>query len=67
MRVTTVFSTLFSWLFNRAYESFELGLLAAIAISIVGALALTLDPPMVAHWLDAPPWLAAALAWKWPG
>jgi uncharacterized membrane protein len=67
MRVTTVFSTLFSWLFNRAYESFELGLLAAIAISVVGALALTLDPPMVADWLDAPPWLAAALAWTWPG
>ena len=67
MRVTTLFSTLFSWLFNRAYESFELGLLAAIAISIVGALALTLDPSLVAHWLDAPPWLAAALAWTWPG
>jgi uncharacterized membrane protein len=66
MRVTTLFSTLFSWLFNRAYESFELGLLAAIAISIVGALALTLDSAVVAHWLDAPPWLAAALAWKWP-
>jgi len=67
MRVTTLFSTLFSWLFNRAYESFELGLLAAIAISIVGALALTVDPTMLARWLAAPPWLAAALAWKWPG
>jgi hypothetical protein len=53
--------------FNRAYESFELGLLAAIGISIIGALALTLDPSMVADWLDAPSWLAAALAWKWPG
>jgi uncharacterized membrane protein len=67
MRFATLFGTLFSWVFNRDYESFDLGLLFAIAISILGALALTLDPMMVAHWLDAPSWLAAALAWKWPG
>lgn len=67
MRCSTLFGTLSAWLFNRKHESFELGLLAAIALSLVGALALTLDPPTVTRWLDAPPWLATALAWKWPG
>lgn len=67
MRFTILFGILFAWLFNREHESFEIGLLAAIGISIVGALALTLDPATVAGWLDAPPWLAAALAWQWPG
>ena len=67
MRFATLFRTLFSWVFNRDYESFEIGLLLAIAVSLIGALALTLEPAMVARWLDAPPRLAAALAWTWPG
>jgi uncharacterized membrane protein len=66
MRFSTLFRTLFSWLLNRDHESFELGLLVAIAISLVGALALTLDPAFVVRALAAPPGLADALVWRWP-
>lgn len=66
MRFSTVFRTLFSWLLNREHESFDTGLLIAIFISTVGAFALAFDAPTVARWLDAPGWLAAAFAWRWP-
>ena len=66
MRFSTVFRTLFSWMLNREHESFEPNVLWAIAISIVGALALTIDAGWVVRMLDGPPWLAETLLWRWP-
>jgi len=66
MRFSTVFRTFFAWVFNREQESFDPSLLLAIAISTVGAFALAFDGATVAHWIDAPEWLAAILSWKWP-
>jgi uncharacterized membrane protein len=66
MRFANVFRTLFSWVFNREHEIFDTAVLGAIGISLVGGLALALNPNWVARTLDAPPWLAQALAWSWP-
>jgi uncharacterized membrane protein len=66
MRFSTVFRTFFAWVFNREQESFDPSLLLAIAISTVGAFALAFEGATVAHWIDAPEWLAAILSWKWP-
>ena len=66
MRFSNVFGTLFSWIFNREHETFDPRVLAAIGISIVGALALSLDAGMVMRWIGAPPWLAAAFTRSWP-
>ncbi len=66
MRFSNLFGVLFSWMLNREYEIFDPSVLAAIGISLVGALALSLDAGTVMSWLDAPPWLTAAFAWSWP-
>jgi drug/metabolite transporter (DMT)-like permease len=66
MRFTNVFVTLFAWFFNRNYEIFDAAVLGAIGISLIGGLALALDPAWVSRMIDAPPWLAGALAWTWP-
>lgn len=67
MRFANIFGTLFGWMFNRDYEIFDATVLAAIGLSVAGALLLSLDAGWVMRWLDAPPWLAAALLWSWPG
>jgi uncharacterized membrane protein len=65
MRFANVFGTLFSWILNRDYEIFDAGVLAAIGVSMLGAVALSIDPGTVAQWLDAWPRLAGALSWSW--
>jgi drug/metabolite transporter (DMT)-like permease len=66
MRFASVFATLFSWILNRDYEIFDAGVLSAIGVSMLGAVALSLDAGMLVRWLDAPPWLATAALWSWP-
>ncbi len=66
MRFSPVFRTMFSWVLNRDDEDFSAGVMWAIGISLVGALALGLDTHFVIRELAAPPWLAAFLSWTWP-
>ncbi len=66
MRFSPVFRTLFSWFLNRDHEDFSPGVMGAIGISLIGALALGLNTHYVIRVLDAPAWLAATLSWTWP-
>ncbi len=66
MRFSPVFRTMFSWVLNRDHEDFSPGVMWAIAISLVGALALGLDTQFFIRMIGAPGWLAAILAWTWP-
>jgi uncharacterized membrane protein len=66
MRISTVFRTLFAWMLNREEESFDAGVIAAIAISTLGAVAVSLNGAAIMQSLDAPSWLVAAFAWSWP-
>jgi drug/metabolite transporter (DMT)-like permease len=65
-RFGTIFGVFFAWFINREHEVFDRGVLAAIGISVLGGIALALDPSWVMQWLDAPPEVAKAFGWSWP-
>jgi drug/metabolite transporter (DMT)-like permease len=66
LRFQIIAGTVAGWFLNRSHESFDTGVLGAIAVSMIGAVFLALDGPAVMQWMDAPPWLAAVFAWRWP-
>jgi drug/metabolite transporter (DMT)-like permease len=66
MRFATVFGVLFSWLLNRQHEVFDPAVLGAIAVSMLGAVAISMDPSSVFGWLGSPDSLASAFQWQWP-
>lgn len=63
-RTSIVFRVVFSWVFNREHEVFGGGLLVGIAMSLIGAVALTLSTDIVQSMLS-PEW-ARYLAREWP-
>jgi drug/metabolite transporter (DMT)-like permease len=66
MRFSNIFGVLFSWILNRDHEVFDPSVLAAIAASVVGAMALSIDPGWLADFLGAPDSVRGVLAWSWP-
>jgi drug/metabolite transporter (DMT)-like permease len=65
-RLSIIFRVLFGWLLNRDHEVFGLGVLAAVAISMIGAVALTLDTEFILSLVPLPSFLAEAAGWRWP-
>ncbi len=61
-----VFRYLFSALINRDYEIFNVWVVAGIAITIVGSLALTLEAGIVLSLLPQSDWLRDMAQWRWP-
>lgn len=66
LRLTMVFSVVFSWVINRDHEVFGLRIVAGIVVSLVGALALTVNIEFLLSLLPLPDTVAAAARWKWP-
>jgi drug/metabolite transporter (DMT)-like permease len=66
MQFQVVFRTLFGWVINREHEVFSSGVIAAIVVSLIGAIFLSIDARAAIEWMNAPGWLRAALAWSWP-
>jgi drug/metabolite transporter (DMT)-like permease len=62
-RLSLVFRVLLSTLINREYEVFDARVVAGIAVSLLGALALTLSVDLVAEWVSLPRWV---FDWRWP-
>src|SRR4051812_17953230 len=50
MRFSNVLVIVFSWFMNRDYEVFDAGVIVAIGISMVGAVALSIDAPLLMQW-----------------
>lgn len=67
LRLTMVFSVVFSWMINRDHEVFGLRIVAGIVVSLVGALALTVNIEFLLALFSLPDSVAAAARWKWPG
>ena len=67
MRLSNVLVIVFSWFMNREYEIFDPGVIVAIGISMIGAVALGADTTWVIQVLEPGEGLARVLAWKWPG
>lgn len=63
-RLSAVFRVIFSWIFNRNHEVFTARVLISIAISVLGAVALTLSTDIVLSLL--PRELAEFLTFEWP-
>ncbi len=66
MRLTAVFRFWFAWFLNREHESFSKGVILATAVSLAGALLLTIDPDRLAGWLGLPEAARAVLRTQWP-
>ena len=63
-RLSVVFRVIFSWILNRDHEALGPGVLIGIAISVLGALALTVSDDLVASLIEGE--RAAMLTVEWP-
>ena len=66
-RLSVIFRLLFGWMINRDHEVFSIGVLGGIAVSLVGALALTLDVEISLSLVPLPDSIVEAAQWRWPG
>jgi uncharacterized membrane protein len=64
LQFSLLFRLLFSRLFNPEHEIFGWLVLAGVAASILGSLAVAADTDAVLRFLSLPEWLAAALRWR---
>ncbi len=65
-RLAVIFRLLFGWLINRDHEVFGIGVLGGIVVSLIGALALTLDTDFIVTLVPLPDLVIEAAGWRWP-
>jgi uncharacterized membrane protein len=65
-RLSLVFRLYFSRIINPEHELFGGRIVAATAVSLLGALALSVSADLVQAALPLPDWAKAALNWQWP-
>jgi drug/metabolite transporter (DMT)-like permease len=65
-RISMVFRIYFGWLLNRHHEVFGGKVYLGTAISLIGALALSLSTELVLTHVPLPDWAAAIARWHWP-
>lgn len=66
LRLQTLFRFYFSWMLTREHEVFDRHVILGTAISLAGALLLTLNVEAIASALALPDILVALLRWRWP-
>lgn len=66
MRMDMVFRYFFSWIINPEHEVFGLRIIGAMAVSLLGAMALTLSTDFVLSAVPLPDYLIDAARWQWP-
>ena len=64
--LSLMFRMIFGYFINREHERFERYIIVGIAVSLVGALALTVSSEFVLRHVDLPGWLAGLASWTWP-
>ena len=65
-RLSVIFRVLFGWFINRDHEVFGLGVLGGMLVSLIGALALTLDAEFIVSIVPLPEFVIEAAGWSWP-
>ncbi len=65
-RLSVIFRPLFGWIINRDHEVFRLGVLGGMLVSLIGALALTLDTEFILSLVPFPQFVSEAMGWHWP-
>ncbi|MFM1816159.1 MAG: hypothetical protein RLZ98_2854 [Pseudomonadota bacterium] len=66
LRLASLFKVLFSTLINREHEVFNGRVIMVTAISLVGALCLSISAEMVIANVPMPDWLVEIARWRWP-
>ena len=66
-RLSVIFRLLFGWMINRDHEAFGLGVLGGMFVSLIGALALTLDTEFILSLVPLPEFVVETAGWRWPG
>lgn len=65
-RTALLFRIGFSWLINRDHEVIGLSVLVAVALSMIGVLAVTIDSQTLVGLVSMPAWLTEFLLLQWP-
>lgn len=65
-RLSSIFRVLFSTALNREHEILDSRVILATAVSLLGALALSVSTEVVLEMAPLPEWLAALARWHWP-
>ncbi len=66
-RLSVIFRLLFGWMINRDHEAFGPGVLGGMLVSLIGALALTLDTGFILSLVPLPELMIELAGWRWPG
>lgn len=66
-RLSVIFRLVFGWMINRDHEAFGFGVLGGMFVSLIGALALTLDTEFVLSLVPLPEIVIELAGWRWPG
>jgi drug/metabolite transporter (DMT)-like permease len=66
-RLSVIFRLIFGWMINREHEAFGLGILVAIVVTLIGALALTIDTDFLLSLVSLPDLVIDVAGWRWPG
>ncbi len=66
-RLSVIFRLLFGWMINRDHEAFGPGVLGGMLVSLIGALALTLDTGFILSLVPLPDLVIEVAGWRWPG
>ena len=66
-RLSVIFRLLFGWMINRDHEAFGPGVLGGMLVSLIGALALTLDTGFILSLVPLPEFVIEVAGWRWPG
>ncbi len=66
MRLATVFKVIFSTIINRNHEVFNHRIVLVTAISVVGAICLSVSAELVIANVPLPDWIVEIARWRWP-
>jgi drug/metabolite transporter (DMT)-like permease len=64
--LSLMFRMIFGYFMNREHEAFDRYVLVGLAMSLLGALALSVSDDTVIRHLPLPDWLLELSKWKWP-
>lgn len=65
-QTSLIFRIIFGWFLNREHEVFDRWVMLGIAVSLVGAIGLSLGTDIVLAYLPLPEGLAEIARWEWP-
>jgi uncharacterized membrane protein len=65
-RMSVLFRFLFGWVLNREHEIFDNRIYVGAALSLIGALALSISTDVVLAHVPLPDWAVALARWQWP-